>query len=135
MAIFDELKSIGKVLQEAGKIDLYQQILDVQQQLLEMQNRISFLDKENKELKEKLETRDSLIFEKNAYWLEVDGKKDGPLCSCCWDDDRKTIRMQPCGNPAYFDCPKCKNKGVKIHEDKNVYTPRVNNDFDPYAVI
>lgn len=135
MAIFDELKSIGKVLQEAGKIDLYQQILNVQQQLLEMQNRIASLDKENKELKEKLEIKDSLIFENNAYWLEKDDKKDGPFCSCCWDNDRKPIRMQPCGNPAYFDCPKCKNKGVKIYEDKNIYTHRASNDFDQYAVI
>ncbi len=30
MAIFDELKSVGKVLQEAGKIEQYQQILDTQ---------------------------------------------------------------------------------------------------------
>lgn len=119
MAIFDELKSVAGVLQEAGKIEQYRQILDAQQKLLEMQKRISDLEGENKELSEKLKTQESLVFEKNAYWLEKDGGKDGPYCSCCWDDDKKTIRMQPCGNPAYFDCPKCKNKGVQIHPERD----------------
>ena len=70
MAIFDELKSIGKVLREADKIEQYNQILDVQEKLLEMQKRIIELDSENRVLKEQLETKASLIFEKNAYWIE-----------------------------------------------------------------
>lgn len=122
MAIFDELKSIAKTLQEAGKIELYQQILDIQEKLLEMQKRISDIEIENKELREKLKIQESLVFKDNAYWTEKGGKKDGPYCSCCWDNDRKTIRMQPCGNPAYFDCPKCKNKGVKIYPERDIST-------------
>lgn len=119
MAIFDELKSIAGVLQEAGKIEQYRQILDAQKELLEMQKQILDLENENKEIKEKLKTQGSLVFENNAYWTVKDDKKDGPYCSCCWDDDRKTIRMQPCGNPAYFDCPKCKNKSVKIYPERD----------------
>lgn len=135
MVGFNELKSIAGVLQEAGKIPQYQQILEVQEKLLEMQKRIFDLEIENKELKEKLETNRSLIFENNAYWTEQDGIKAGPFCSCCWDDNKKTIRMQPCGNPAYFDCPKCKNKGVQVFHDKNEdYLNNTNNkDFDPYS--
>ena len=34
MAIFDELKSVAGVLQEAGKIEQYRQILDAQKELL-----------------------------------------------------------------------------------------------------
>ena len=78
MAIFDELKSVAGVLQEAGKIEQYRQILDAQKELLEMQKRISDLESENKSLKEKLEIKDTLIFERNAYWVEKDAKKDGP---------------------------------------------------------
>ncbi|MFA6551915.1 MAG: hypothetical protein WCT19_00245 [Candidatus Paceibacterota bacterium] len=128
MAIFDELKSVGKVLQEAGKIPQYQQILEVQEKLLEMQNRISELDKENKDLKEKLKIQESLNFESNAYWIKNGERKDGPFCSCCWDDDRKTIRMQPTYSHAYYSCPKCENKNVKVFPGRD--TQPISNVFD-----
>ncbi len=118
MAIFDELKSVAGVLQEAGKIEQYRQILDAQKELLEMQKRISDLELDNKDLKDKLQTKDSLTFENNAYWINKDGKKDGPFCSCCWDDHNKTIRVQPAGNPAFCTCPKCKNT-VKVYPDRD----------------
>ena len=109
MAIFDELKSIGKALQEAGKIEQYQQILETQKELLEMQKIIQDLEKENSELKEKLEIKENLIFEKNTYWLEKEsGEKDGPFCSRCFDKDRDLVRMHPRPNPAYMMCPACK---------------------------
>lgn len=135
MAIIDVLKSIAGVLQEAGKIEQYQQILDAQKELLVMQKQISYLEmedkklkEENKELKEKLETKESLVSENNAYWIDKDGKKDGPFCTCCWDDDKKTIRMQPDCNPAYYYCPKCKNKSVEIYPEKNIYNRNFNQD-------
>lgn len=118
MAIFDELKSIGRTLQEAGKIELYGKILEIQEKLLELQNQLLFLEAENKQLKEKLQIKESLIFENNAYWIEKGDGKEGPYCSCCWDNDEKTIRMQPAPDPAYFDCPKCKNKNIVIYPEK-----------------
>lgn len=121
MAIFDELKSVANVLKEADKIPQYQQILEVLEKLLEMQKHVVDLEVENKGLKDKLEIQRSLIFENNAYWINKDGKKDGPYCSCCWDDDRKVIRMQPSHNPAYFSCPKCKNKNVKIYPERDSF--------------
>ena len=75
MAIFDVLKTTAFVLKEANKIEEYQKILDVLEQLLEMQKRISDLETENKELKEKLKIQESLVFENNAYWIKKDGKK------------------------------------------------------------
>ena len=39
MTIFDQIKLVGKVLQEDGKIEQYQQIVDTQQELLEMQKK------------------------------------------------------------------------------------------------
>ena len=117
MAIFDELKSIGKILQEAGKIEQYQQILEAQQELLEMQKQIQNLEKENTELKEKLKIKESLIYENNAYWISNEGKKDGPFCSRCWDADKNLVRLHPCGNPAYYDCPNCKAGPVLVKSD------------------
>lgn len=121
MAIFDELKSVASTLQEVGKIEQYRQILNAQKELLEMQKQIADITNENKELKEKLEIKESLTYKNNAYWIKKENEKDGPFCSCCWDNDKKTIRMQPCANPVYFDCPKCKNKGVQIFPDNTNY--------------
>ena len=114
MAIFDELKSIGKVLQEAGKIEQYQKILETQKELLEMQKTLADLENENKELKSKLGTKEKLVYENNVYWIKNKDGKDGPYCSCCWDSKKKTIRMHPCGNPAFYKCPDCKSAPVQV---------------------
>lgn len=122
MSIINNLKEIGKTLREADKIPQYEQILDVREKLLEIQDNYIKLKDENKELKEQLELKKKLHFEKNAYWILIEGnRKDGPYCTCCWDDNGKLIRMQSYGNPAYYDCPKCKNKGVEIYPERDVH--------------
>jgi hypothetical protein len=135
MALFDELKAIGKTLQEAGKIELYGQVLGVQEKLMEIQKRLFTLENENRQLKEKLEIKGSLFFENNAYWTKEGDNKNGPYCSCCWDNDKKVIHMQPCGNPAYFDCPKCRNHSVQIYPDKSEYSQEPEEDFNPFAIF
>jgi len=137
MAIFDELKSIGKILQEAGKIELYGKILKIQEKFLEIQKRLLVLESENKQLKEKLEIKESLIFGDNAYWTKNGEEKDGPYCSCCWDNDKKTIRMQPTLDPAYFDCPKCRNRNVLVFPEKAEYKidKSEEENFDPFAIF
>lgn len=109
MAIFDELKSIGKVLQEAGKIEQYKQILEALEKLLAMQKKIADLEEENKDLKEKVKTKENLVYENNAYWKKEGDDKDGPFCSRCWDKNKDLVRIHPMGNPAYSQCPECKN--------------------------
>lgn len=107
MVIFDELKSIGKVLQEAGKIEQYQQILEAQQKLLEMQKKITELESENKSLQEEFEIKDTLVSEGNVYWIQKDGIKEGPFCTCCWDSERKLLRLHKSQVSDRVSCPKC----------------------------
>jgi len=109
MSIFDVLKSTAKVLQEAGKIEQYQQILETMEKLLEMQNKIIELESENKDLKEKLSIKENLIYENNSYWINDEGKKNGPFCSRCWDKNQELIRIHSMGNSALCRCPECKN--------------------------
>jgi len=113
MAIFDELRSIGKVLQEAGKIEQYQQILEAQKELLEMQKEIQKLEKENRGLKEKLEIKENLEYDdkNNVYWSKKGGEeKDGPFCSRCWDVDKKLVRLHPTGIEGSLICPQCEKR-------------------------
>ena len=107
MLIFDELKSVGKVLQEAGKIEQYQLILDTQQKLLEMQRVIAELEVDNKRLKEESEIKETLVSESNVYWTKKDNIKDGPFCTCCWDSDHKLIRLHKNNLSGRTHCPKC----------------------------
>ena len=111
MVGFNELRAIGKVLQEAGKIEQYQQILAAQQQLLEMQKKIGDLDGENKKLREELEVKGSLVPEGNLYWLENDGKRDGPFCTKCRDSEQKLIRLHQAMHSGRMYCPECKTVG------------------------
>jgi len=109
MAVFEELKSIGKVLQEAGKIEQYKQILEAQKELLEMQKKIMELENKNKALKDQLEVKRNLIFENNVYWIKIkDDQKDGPFCSRCWDDENKLVRTHYLEHSDVNLCPKCK---------------------------
>ncbi|TSC94289.1 MAG: hypothetical protein Athens101428_332 [Candidatus Berkelbacteria bacterium Athens1014_28] len=111
MSIFDDLKSIAKVLQEAGKIEQYKQILDAQRDLLEMQKKISDLEKENKQLKEKLQIKAKIIKDKFVYYLENDINKENPFCSRCWEKDKELITLQKNRvGPWDYLCPECENR-------------------------
>ena len=122
MAIFDEIKSIASVLQEAGKIEQYRQILEVQSQLLQMQNDLGKISRENYELKEKLRTKENIVFQNNVYWTKgTTGEMDGPFCSRCWDKNRDLLRAQPISE-TWFQCPECKTqfdvgstRGIRTH--------------------
>ncbi len=108
MGIIDTLKSAAKALQEAGKIDLYNQISEVQTQLLSMRERIANLENENKDLKSNLEIKGNLRAGGNWYWLESNGKKEGPYCTGCWDTERKLVRLHKNESNDALSCPKCK---------------------------
>ena len=133
MAIFDELKSIGKILQETGKIEQYQQILKTMQNLLDMQKKLQRLEKENTNLKEKLEIKKELKHKNHAYWIDKEGSLDGPFCSRCWDADKQLIRLHPCGNPAYYSCPNCKAGSVMVKPELD--PPIIRNRFPENPAI
>jgi len=131
MSIFDTFKSIIKVLQDAGKIELIQQILEIQQEHLDMQKKIADLEDKNKRCEEKLKIKEKLAYENNAYWINNEGKKDGPFCSRCWDKDMFLIRMHTCPNPTARICPACKT--IVNIEPGDYHPPMVSEgDFGPY---
>jgi hypothetical protein len=107
MAIFEKIKLIIKTLLEAGKTKEYQQIL-------EMQKKIQSLEKKYTECKEKLEIKENLVYENNAYWIDKEGKKDGPFCSRCWDVDKNLVRLRSYGNQGYYMCSHCKDDAILV---------------------
>ena len=128
MNIVENIKSIGKTIQQLDNIELYQKILDVQAQALEIMEQDSKLRDENKDLREKLEIKGSLKYRNNAYWIE----NDGPYCTRCWDAEKKPIRLHPDGNPAYFHCPNCKAESVLVKPELDFRPQVIEPDIDPY---
>ncbi len=124
MDIFDGLKSAGKVLHEAGKIEQYQQILDALQKLLEMQKKIGELEAGNKKLREDFEIKENLFFEGNMYWFRKDDIKDGPFFFFFWDFERNLVRLHKRVGDDRTYCPKCNTvakSGTEVHQFKPSY--------------
>jgi regulator of replication initiation timing len=115
MSLITDMQAIGKILQKAGNIELYEKLLTIQEKALETMEQNKNLREENSKLKEKLKIKDSLRFKENAYYtVDQEGNiKDGPFCSRCWDHNEKLICMHLSEKPRSIWCPKCKTYGGK----------------------
>lgn len=117
------LKSIGAVVRKAGSIDLTAQLIDVQTTLLdllakntELVDQNARLSSEIRELREAAAEGSRLVFERQAYWRAFPSGKEGPLCSNCWDQQRKTIRLHDMHN-GYCQCPSCE-RVVQVYPER-----------------
>jgi hypothetical protein len=106
MSILGDIKLIGQALREAGKIELYEKLLAIQEKSLEVQEENKTFIAEIEELKRISSISGKLQFRDNAYHLPGD---DGPYCSCCWDNEKKLVRLHELID--CFWCPVCKNYG------------------------
>ena len=86
--------------------------LEAQEKLIELMGAALNLQQENQELKDQvvelqnqLKQKDSFVFDGEVYWCEDDGKRVGPYCSICHDDEGKNIRLHRDGHGWY--CNKC----------------------------
>lgn len=84
---------------------LQQVIIDLHRELLKLQS-------ENLELREKCNKQDSfnMQYENNMYYnVKLDGTKDGPYCSACWDSKHLAVRMFV-RDDGFCACTVCKNQ-------------------------
>ena len=111
MSIIEDLKSVGKTLNDIGKVDEYQKILESWQQIMMMKEKIIDLEKEIEELKQKLEAKGKTTKRDGAYYVTEGENETGPICSRCWEKDKDQITLQPNKiGPWNYLCPECKNK-------------------------
>ena len=82
MSIIDDAKSLAKLLQDIGRMDLYQKMVNLQGEIIDLKEDNVKLHEENIQLKEKIKVKDNLVFDGNKYWLKKEeGEVDGPFCS------------------------------------------------------
>ena len=61
MGLYEGIKDVAKVMQQADNIKLYQQLLDLCAQALELQSEVNRLTKENDDLREKQDIESKIV--------------------------------------------------------------------------
>lgn len=107
MGILEEAKSLVKTIQQLGNLELYQKMLNLYNDLLNVHEEKLRLQEENEKLKQQLLINKTLIYKDGWYWMEGNGKEDGPFCTRCWDVTQKLVRTLDLEN-GYAICPECK---------------------------
>jgi hypothetical protein len=109
MGLYEGIKDVARVVQQADNVDLYRQLIELSSQALEMQSEITRLSIENSELRKKQEIESHIERHKETY---VTLTSDSTLyCSHCWDNERKLLQMQ-CHSNGKYNCIHCTNEGV-----------------------
>ena len=80
------LKEIAKVAEKTRDKELNQRVLELQQCLMAANTQS----------------------DREVYWWNRGGRKDGPYCKVCWHSDGRTIQLMATGEKGLYQCVKCK---------------------------
>jgi len=98
MSLIETTKIAYELAKKAANIELQEKLMDMREQALELQEENIALKRQIKELEERLDVREKIVWDKEyqVYWLEQTGgeERDGPYCQHCWDADTRLIRIQ-----------------------------------------
>ena len=112
MGLYEAVKDVAKLAQQADNIDLYRKLLDLSAQALDMQSEIAKLKEENARLKRKQDLSSSIKRHKEAFITLVGEEPMLRYCSHCWDADEKLVQLLCDEDTGSFECPHCKVQGV-----------------------
>jgi len=105
MGLYEGIKDVAKIVQQADNLELYRQLLDLSAQALDMQATINKLTEENADLKKKQDIEERIQRHQELYITLKDEEDDIYYCSHCWDNDRKLIQMRK--SYGEYSCPHC----------------------------
>ena len=94
MGLYEGIKDVAKIVQQADNIELYKQLLDLGSQALDLQNQIVTLREENNLLKSELQQKQSVIRHKDGQYITLKGDENNiHYCSTCWGESGKLIQL------------------------------------------
>lgn len=93
MSLYDGIKDVAKVMQQADNIDLYMRLLDLSSQALDMQAEIAKLREENAELKKKRDLDEQIVRHKSPYITLLGKPQNICYCAVCWGKSHSLIQM------------------------------------------
>lgn len=101
--------------------ELISSLADAKMQMAEIQELLIQSNIEKKELENKLNKKEKIIYKKPYYFkINEDNSQDGPYCQKCYDSNEKLIRLQG-GSNDYWNCRECKSK----YEGKDYKRPQI----------
>lgn len=109
------LDKIEEVLLAEGEMKLYRNVAEtvrshLEKEKLKLQQEAHKLELELAERREKERIRQSMVFDKSAYWVRDGDNKDGPFCYRCWHKTGTLIRMNHCDEPGWSECVRCSSR-------------------------
>ena len=103
MGLYEGIKDVAKIVQQADNVELYRQLLDLSSQALDMQSEIARLKAENEELKKEKSTQEDVIYHQSKQlgslsreypFVTLKSNHDGiRYCAVCWGRDKKLIPL------------------------------------------
>lgn len=103
MSLYEGIKDVAKVVQQADNIDLYKKLIDLSAQALDLQSEIAELRTENADLKKELKENQDIIHHQTQQVDELNREypyitlKSDPTsiryCAVCWGRDKKLIPL------------------------------------------
>lgn len=118
MGLYESIKDVAKVVQQADNIELYRQLLDLSAQALDLQAEISRLKEENEDLKRKRDISGRVVRHLEPYVTIRDEEPALCYCSHCWDIANQLIQLDCNDYNGTFECPHCHMKGTYDRERK-----------------
>lgn len=79
MGLYEGIKDVAKVVQQADNIELYRQLVDLSAQALDMQSEINRLTAENTELRKKQDLETAIV-RHNGLYVTIGGNDDIFYC-------------------------------------------------------
>ena len=101
----------SKIIDLIKDPDLKIKISELVSENLQLKEENFRLRKRIEDQQEQKEIGDSLVHENNHYYRKSDSQRLEPLCTKCWDSDKKLINLHkhsPYNGIQNFSCPVCK---------------------------
>jgi len=123
MGVIETVKDIAVLVQKLDNMELVKRLVELQEQVYAVVTESRDVKEQNRNLQERLNTREQLTFRKNAYYRG----EDGPFCSRCYDADGLLVRLH--AQSGYQPrCPKCEAVAVDPDRPPPKPVPRASND-------
>ena len=106
MGLYDGIKDVAKIVQQADNLDLYRQLLDLSAQALDLQAEVAKLREENTELKKARDLESDIEYHIDSFVTKKSDDKPIKYCAACWADKKVLVPIQTYGNGSYR-CPLC----------------------------
>lgn len=95
MSIIDTAKDIYTLAKKGATLELQEELLKIREEALALQEENLSLKQRISELESQNNLKANLEFDGALYWKTLDdGDSEGPFCQCCYDTEKKLIRLQ-----------------------------------------